>query len=268
VFAEALAEAGADVVLAARRTDRLEEMAGRIEDGGRRALAVACDVTDADQVAALMRAATDRSGRIDVLVNNAGVCADAGPMAEKLPHELFERTVRVNLLGTWYCCRDGGAVMLRQGSGAIVNMSSVAGLAGAQHFAPAYQATKAAIINLTRNLALSWAARGVRVNALAPGWFPSELTTPFFEMPAYWEHIIRHEPQGRVGDPRELKGPLLFLASDASSRVTGEVLVVDGGLSAGVMTNRYGEDLYELHAAIVPGGLGERIMPEGAPVGA
>jgi NAD(P)-dependent dehydrogenase (short-subunit alcohol dehydrogenase family) len=184
-------------------------------------------------------------------------------MAERLPHALFEQTVRVNLLGVWYCCRDAGALMLEQGSGSIINLSSTAGLAGVQHFPPAYQATKAAVINLTRNLAVSWAGRGVRVNALAPGWFPSEMTSPFLEAPVFNEQILRHEPTGRVGDPAELVGPLLFLASDASSRVTGETLVVDGGHSAGVMGATYGQELFDFHAAVVPDGLGERIMPRG-----
>jgi NAD(P)-dependent dehydrogenase (short-subunit alcohol dehydrogenase family) len=268
VFAETLADAGANVVLAARRRDRLDEVASRLGETGHQAMPVTCDVADSDQVAEMVRAAVERFGRIDVLVNNAGVCADVGPMAEKLPHELFERTIQVNLLGAWYVCRDVGAVMLGQGAGSIVNVSSAGGLHGAQHFAPAYQSSKAALINLTRNLALSWAARGVRVNALAPGWFPSEMTQPFFDIPVYWEHILRHEPQGRVGDLDELRGPLLFLASAASSRVTGETLVVDGGLSAAVMGNRYGQELYDLHAAIVPDGLGERIMPEVSRAGA
>jgi NAD(P)-dependent dehydrogenase (short-subunit alcohol dehydrogenase family) len=261
-FSEALAEAGANVVVAARRADRLQELAGRIEAGGGRALAVTCDVADSEQVAEMTRAAVERFGRLDILVCNAGTTGDAGPMAEKLPHELFEQTVRVNLLGVWYCCRDVGAVMLEQGSGAIINVSSTAGVGGVQHFPPAYQATKAAVINLTRNLALSWAGRGVRVNALAPGWFPSEMASPFIEAPVYGEHILRHEPTGRVGDPAELVGPLLFLASDASSRVIGETLVVDGGHSAGFMGTQYGQELYDFHAAIVPDGLGERIVPQ------
>jgi NAD(P)-dependent dehydrogenase (short-subunit alcohol dehydrogenase family) len=260
-FAEALADAGADVVVAARRAERLEELASRIEDDGGRALAVACDVGDPEQVAAMTQTTMERFGRLDILVCNAGTAGDAGPMAEKLPHALFEQTVRVNLLGVWYCCRDAGALMLEQGSGAIINVSSTAGLAGIQHFPPAYQATKAAVINLTRNLAVSWAARGVRVNALAPGWFPSEMASPFIEAPVYGDHILRHEPTGRVGDPAELAWPLLFLASDASSRVTGQTLVVDGGHSAGVMGACYGQELFDFHAAGVPDGLGERIMP-------
>jgi NAD(P)-dependent dehydrogenase (short-subunit alcohol dehydrogenase family) len=263
-FSEALAEAGANVVVAARRLDRLEELAGRIEEGGGTALPVACDVTDSGQVAAMTQAAVERFGALDIMVCNAGTAGDAGPMAEKLPHE---RTVQVNLLGTWYCCRDAGALMLERGSGTIINVSSTAGLAGVQHFPPAYQATKAAVINLTRNLAVSWAGRGVRVNALAPGWFPSEMTGPYLETPVYSDHILRHEPTGRVGDPAELVGPLLFLASDASSRVTGETLVVDGGHSACFMGATYGQELFDFHAEVVPHGLGERIMPQGGGTG-
>ncbi|MGE0028760.1 MAG: SDR family NAD(P)-dependent oxidoreductase [Thermoleophilia bacterium] len=267
VFAEALAAAGANVVVAARRGDRLNALADRIEASGGHALPVTCDVAEAEQVATLVEAAVDRFGSLDVVVNNAGTVGDAGPMAEKLPHELFEWTIRVNLLGVWYLCRDAGAVMLRQGSGSIINVASTAGIGAVQHFPPAYQASKAAVIHLTRNLALSWAARGVRVNTLAPGWFPSEMASPFIEAPVYGDHILRHEPTGRVGDPAELVGPLLFLASDASSRVTGHTLVVDGGHSIAIMGATYGEELYDFHAAIVPDGLGERIMPAGPRAG-
>jgi NAD(P)-dependent dehydrogenase (short-subunit alcohol dehydrogenase family) len=263
VFAEALAAAGANVVVAARRGDRLVELADRVASSGGVALPVTCDVAEAEQVAALVEAAVDRFGRLDVVVNNAGTAGDAGPMAEKLPHELFEWTIRVNLLGVWYLCRDAGAVMLRQGQGSIVNVASTAGIGAVQHFPPAYQASKAAVIHLTRNLALSWAGRGVRVNTLAPGWFPSEMASPYIEAPVYGDHILRHEPTGRVGDPAELVGPLLFLASDASSRVTGHTLVVDGGHSIAIMGATYDQELYDFHAAIVPDGLGERIMPEG-----
>jgi len=261
VFARALADAGADVVLAARRADRLEEVAGEIERLGGGVLPVACDVTDPAAVEELVERAMARFGRVDVMVANAGTAGDAGPMAEHLPNELFEQTIRVNLLGVWYCCREAGRRMLARGSGSIVTVSSVAGMAGLQHFPPAYQASKAAVINLTRNLALSWADRGVRVNALTPGWFPSEMASPFIEAPVYGDRILSQIPMGRIGAPDELVGALMFLASDASSYVTGQSLVVDGGLSASVGHARYGDDLFGFHAAIVPDGLGERIMP-------
>ena len=264
VFARALADAGARVVVAARRQDRLEALADEINAGGGECMACPCDVTDPDQVAAMISGAVDRFGGVDVLVANAGTAGDAGPMAERLPHEMFEQTVRVNLLGVWYCLREAGARMLAQGSGSIIAVSSVAGLAGQQCFPPAYQATKAAVINLTRNLALSWADRGVRVNALAPGWFPSEMASPFIEAPVYGDRILSQQPTGRVGDPEELIGPLLFLASDVSSYVTGHTLVVDGGMSASAGHPRYDESLFAFHGAIVPDGLGERIMPVAA----
>ena len=260
-FAEALAEAGANVALAARRVDRLGEVAERIESAGGRALPLECDVTDPAAVADMVARTVDHFGRVDVLVANAGTAGDAGPMPERLPHELFEETIRVNLLGVWYCCREAGARMLERGSGSIVNVSSAAGIAGQQNFPPAYQASKAAVINLTRNLALSWGDRGVRVNALAPGWFPSEMTAGFIETPVYGDRIVSQNPMGRVGRAEELAGPLLFLASDASSYMTGQTLVIDGGLTASSGHARYDDDLFAFHAQIVPEGLGERIMP-------
>ena len=261
LFAEALAAAGARVVLTARRRERLEAVAERISADGGECLVLQCDITEADQVAEMISGAVDRYGGLDIMVANAGTAGDAGPMPERLPHELFEQTVRVNLLGVWYCLREAGARMLAQGSGSIITVSSVAGLGGQQCFPPAYQASKAAVINLTRNLAVSWADRGVRVNALAPGWFPSEMASPFIDAPVYGDRILSQQPTGRVGDLAELVGPLLFLASDASSYVTGHTLVVDGGMSASVGHPRYDEALYGFHAAIVPGGLGDRIMP-------
>jgi NAD(P)-dependent dehydrogenase (short-subunit alcohol dehydrogenase family) len=194
---------------------------------------VKCDVGDPAQVKALMNKAVERFGRIDVLVNNAGVVADAGMVPEKIPDHLFAETVRVNLLGLWYCCQSAAELMLPAGGGSIVNIASIAGLAGLANFPPAYQATKAAVINLTRNLACSWADRGVRVNALAPGWFPSEMTAPVFGVPGFLDWASRCAPMGRIGRPEELVPALLFLASAASSFVTGQTLAVDGGLSAG-----------------------------------
>ena len=121
--------------------------------------------------------------------------------------------------------------------------------------------TKAAIINMTRALACSWADRGVCVNALAPGWFPSEMTEPFFQIPGFFDSIIVQQPDGRIGDPEELAGPLLFLASDASSYVSGHTLVVDGGMTAGFGASRHPEEMKDTFAQVIPHGLGERIMP-------
>ena len=154
VFARALAERGARVIIAARRRERLDELADVIKGGGGECHVAVCDVTDPDAVEAMVTAGVERFGRIDVLVNNAGVAADGGPRPERLPLELFEETVRVNLVALWSCSQRVAVRMLRDGQGgSIINIASIAGLGGTQDFPPAYQATKAAVINLTRTLA-------------------------------------------------------------------------------------------------------------------
>jgi NAD(P)-dependent dehydrogenase (short-subunit alcohol dehydrogenase family) len=260
VFARALAARGANVVIAARRAERLRELAAEIHEDGGSAAAVPCDVTDAAAVEALLDEATGRFGRIDVMVANAGTAGDGGPAPERLPDALFEHTVRVNLLGVWYCCRGAGARMLADGGGgSIIVVSSVLGTGGQQNYPPAYQASKAGVINLARTLALSWGDRGVRVNALAPGWFPSEMTEPYFAMPPFLATIMDQQPSGRLGNPEELVGPRLFLASGASSYVSGTTLVVDGGMSASYGAARHPRELEHMLAEVIPDGLGRRI---------
>ena len=263
VFAQALARAGARVLLAARRVEKLQEVARQIEANGGLAEVSACDVGDSAQVEKLLETAWNRFGRVDILVNNAGIVPDGGVMPEKVPHDLFEQTVRINLLGVWYCCRAAGSRMLADGKGgSIINIASIAGMAGWKDHPPAYQSTKAAVINLTRNLACSWADRGVRVNAIAPGWFPSEMTDPFFAMGSMKAWAASTAPMGRVGSPDELAGSVLFLASDASSFVTGHTLVVDGGVSATSGYCPMPEDFYQQLEDAMPDGLGKRIVPE------
>ncbi|MBJ7455697.1 MAG: glucose 1-dehydrogenase [Thermoleophilia bacterium] len=263
-FARALAAAGADVVVAARRTDRIDALAAELAENGAQALAVTCDVTEAEQVDALIAAACERFGRVDVLVNNAGTAGDGGPTPERLPHALFERTLQVNLFGTWYGCQAAAARMLADGrGGSIINVSSVLGIGGQQNYPAGYQASKAAVINLTRTLAVSWGDRGVRVNALAPGWFPSEMTEGYFALPPFMDSILVQQPTGRVGRADELTGPLLFLASDASSYVSGHTLTVDGGMSASYGASRLPEELRAAFAQIVPDGLGTPIGTPG-----
>ena len=259
-FAETLAGAGANVVLAARSLDKLQAFADRLTAAGHKALALKCDVESPDDVAAMVAAAWQHFGRIDVLVNNAGVVAEATITPERIPHELFEQTMRVNVLGTWYCCREIAARQLADGKGgSIVNIASIAGMMGVADFPTAYQTSKAAVINLTRNLAASWADRGIRVNAIAPGWFPSEMTGPVFGIPEYRRWVSEAAPLGRVGDPAELAGPLLLLASNAGSFMTGHVLVVDGGLSATGAGGRMPQSVSDLFAAHAPNGLGTHI---------
>lgn len=267
VFADALADAGSNVVLAARRTERIEDVAEAIEGRGGTAMPVTCDVSDPDAVDALVQQAWDRFGRVDVLVNNAGTAGDGGPAPERLPNALFEHTIKVNLLGTWYGCQSCGSRMLADGrGGSIINITSILGTGGQQNYPPAYQASKAAVINLTRALAVSWADRGVRVNAIAPGWFPSEMTDPYFSMPPFMQSILDQQPTGRIGAVEELVGPLLLLASPASTYINGHTLVVDGGNSASYGATRHGSELVDMLAAVIPDGLGQRITPEAAGV--
>jgi NAD(P)-dependent dehydrogenase (short-subunit alcohol dehydrogenase family) len=259
-FAETLAGAGANVVLAARSLDKLTAVAGRLTVAGHKALAVKCDVGVAKDVEATVATGWKHFGRIDILVNNAGIAADSAMTPERLPLEVFEQTMRVNLTGTWSCCREVAARQLADGKGgSIINIASIAGLSGVTDFPSAYQSSKAAVINLTRNLAASWADRGIRVNAIAPGWFPSELTGPVFGIPAFHRWASEAAPLGRVGDPAELKGPLLLLASDAGSFMTGHVLIVDGGLSATGAGGRMPQSVSDVFAKHAPNGLGKRI---------
>jgi NAD(P)-dependent dehydrogenase (short-subunit alcohol dehydrogenase family) len=225
-FARVLHGAGAHVVLAARRVDRLEALAAEL-DG---ALVVACDVAEDADIDRLVEVSLERFGHIDVLVNNAGVGGPV-PGLDESP-DAFRRTIAVNLTGAFVACQRVGAHMLDRGSGAIVNVASMLGLVGSGQVPfPSYTASKGGLVNLTRELAAEWGRGGVRVNALAPGWFPSDMTADLFdEQGLRW--VRRKSPMGRPGDPHELDGALLFLASDASSYVTGHILVVDGGWTA------------------------------------
>jgi NAD(P)-dependent dehydrogenase (short-subunit alcohol dehydrogenase family) len=260
-FAEALAGAGANVVIAARSGDRLEVVAKELEANGASVLVHPCDVSSSASVESLVDNAWTTFGRVDVLVNNAGVSAEAGVMPEKIPDELFQQTIAVNLTGLYFCCRAVGQRQLADGKGgSIVNIASVLGLGGGQNMPAAYQAAKAGVINLTRNLAVSWAERGVRVNALAPGWFPSEMTGAWFAVPEFLARFEAQAPMGRVGRVEELVEPLLFLAGDGSSFVTGQTLAVDGGLSAAMGAWPYSDELWAMQAAAV-GELGEPIRP-------
>ena len=262
-FAETLASAGAKVALAARSADKLQSVAEKIARAGGIAAPFSCDVADPAQVAALVHAVAAKWGHTDILVNNAGIAADAGAVPEKVPHDLFAKTVQVNLMGVWYCCRDFGAAMLRRGNGgSIINIASIAGMAGWRDNPPAYQATKAAVINLTRNLACSWADRRVRVNSLCPGWFPSELTSQFFDVGDVGKHIASVTPMRRIGKVEELVGPLLYLASEASSFVTGTTLVVDGGFDAGSGEFAFPDATHEAFAKAMPNETGKRIKSE------
>jgi NAD(P)-dependent dehydrogenase (short-subunit alcohol dehydrogenase family) len=227
-LAEGLAAAGAKLVLSARREDRLKELAARLERGGCECLAVRCDVAEEASIDELVARTLERFGRADVLVNNAGI-TEVVPAAEE-PVESFDRVLAVNLRGVFVCAQRFGRHMIERGGGAIVNVASMLGLVGSGQVPQAsYAASKGGVINLTRELAAQWARKGVRVNALAPGWFASEMTAEMFGSEQSQAWMRSRTPMGRPGREGELVGALLFLASDASSFVTGQTLAVDGG---------------------------------------
>jgi NAD(P)-dependent dehydrogenase (short-subunit alcohol dehydrogenase family) len=225
-FARALAEAGADVALGARRVERLAETARIVESTGRRALAVATDVAVPASCQALVDATVEELGRVDILVNNAGV-GTAVPATRETP-EQFRSVVDVNLNGCYWMAQACGRVM--QPGSSIVNISSVLGLTTGGLPQAAYSATKAGLIGLTRDLAQQWTGRkGIRVNALAPGFFDSEMTQTYPD--GYLDLAMTRVPTGRKGDPEELAAALVFLVSDAGGYVTGQTLAVDGGMT-------------------------------------
>lgn len=229
-FARVLHAAGAAVVLGARRLDRLDALADEL--GGGRAAAVACDVASEADCDRLITTAIDTFGQLDVLVNNAGIDNSLVP-AEHESLADFERVMDVNVRAPFLLSQLAGRSMLTRGSGSIVNVASVLGLvASAPVKNASYCATKGAVISLTRELAVQWARKGVRVNALAPGWFPSEMTAEMVADASSNEFVRRNCPMARYGEAHELDGALLFLAGDASSYVTGQTFVVDGGWTA------------------------------------
>ncbi len=226
-FAITLSQAGAAVILAARRDEKINELAAQLTS----ALAVQTDVRDDSQLEHLVKTTVEHFGRIDVLVNNAGI-VNVAPAGDERPED-FRRVIDVNLVAPFVLAQLSASQMLAQGGGSIVNIASVLGLVGSGRIPQAsYAASKGAMINLTRELAAQWATKGIRVNAIAPGWFESEMTGEMLASKSGQEWVRRSTPLGRPGAVHELDGALIFLASDASSYVTGQVLTVDGGWTA------------------------------------
>ena len=226
-FAHVLHAAGATVVVAARRADRLEALAAELPG----TTVVAADVAVDDDCRRLVETTIEVHGRLDVLVNNAGMGLAAPAESEDI--DVFRQHLAVNVTGAYLLAQLAGRHFLASGGGVVVNIASVLGLVSAGQIPfTSYGTSKGAMVQLTRELAGQWARRGIRVNALAPGWFASEMTTEMFEDDSSANWIRRKSPMGRAGDPHELDGALLFLASDASSYVTGQVLAVDGGWTA------------------------------------
>jgi gluconate 5-dehydrogenase len=231
-MATALGEAGASVVITARREQWLTPAIEGLRAQGLRAEAMTCDVSNTDEVNATVRAALDRFGRLDILINNAGI--SWGEPVETMPLEKWRQVFDTNAVGCFLMSQAAGNEMLRLGAGgSIINIASVAGMIGLDADvldAVGYSASKGAIITLTRDLAVKWAPRGIRVNAIAPGFFDTRLSHALLEKTL--QKIEKSTPMGRIGKPGELGGVAVFLASTAASYVTGQVLAVDGGMTA------------------------------------
>jgi gluconate 5-dehydrogenase len=231
-MAEALAEAGAKLYLLARREKWLAPALERFRDAGYEAHGGICDVSDPEQVARAVADAEQAMGAIDILVNNAGVTW--GAPAEDMPLDKWRQVIDVNLTGTWLFSQEAGRRMLARGQGGvIINTASIAGLRGGvgdDISLVGYCASKAGILGLTRELAGRWGRKGIRVNAIAPGFFPSRMADALIEQVR--DKVEARTPLGRIGAPGELKGVVVFLASAASSYITGQTIVVDGGQTA------------------------------------
>jgi NAD(P)-dependent dehydrogenase (short-subunit alcohol dehydrogenase family) len=231
-IAHGLAEAGADVIPTSRRTEQVEAVAAEIEERGRRTLRVTSDVLDRNSVRGVLEAAVGVFKKVDILVNSAGRTLRA-PTAD-VSEEDWEEVIGTNLTGTLRACQVFGRHMLERGHGRIINIASLSSFVALTEVA-AYSASKAAVASLTKSLAVEWARRGVNVNAIAPGVFRTSLNEHLLDETERGRELLLRTPMGRFGNVEELAGAAVFLASDASSFVTGEIIAVDGGfLASGV----------------------------------
>jgi NAD(P)-dependent dehydrogenase (short-subunit alcohol dehydrogenase family) len=226
-----LAEAGANVVVCSRKVEACEEVSKKLENLGVRSLALKCDVTNRDDVEAVVQTTVREFGQIDILVNNSG--ATWGTPVEDMPLEAWQKVIDVNVTGTFLMSQAVGKVMIEQRSGKIINIASVAGLGGTNPTIMntiAYNTSKGAVITFTKDLAVKWGEYGIHVNAIAPGFFPTKMSKVVIERGS--EQILANTPLRRFGTENDLKGAVLFLASNASDFVTGALVVVDGGTHA------------------------------------
>lgn len=230
-FAEALAECGANVVLAARRIERLEKLADTLaRKYGAKVIPAKTDVSQESDVLRMVKTAVEQFGSLEILVNNAGI-ASLSPSVDMTMEE-WKEVIDVNLTGVFLCARTAAREMIKKNYGKIVNIASIYGAVGDIFHAAPYYASKGAVINLTRAFAIEWAQYKINVNAIAPGFFPSEMTEQVFKDRNALKHILSRTPLGRTGEPRDLKAVLLYLASPASNYVTGQTIFVDGGWTA------------------------------------
>lgn len=228
-MAEGLAEAGANLMLCARHAEWLDETVADFQTKGVNVRGHVCDVANPEEIEAVIDETVKEFGTVDILVNNAGT--SWGAMPEDMPLEKWKQVLDVNLTGCFLFAQAAGRVMLKQNSGSIINIASVAGITSSANgpFYAGYAASKAGLIGLTRELAASWGRRGIRVNAIAPGFFHSRLADAVIDI--YERSIQENNVIPRIGAEGELKGVTVFLASDASSYITGQTIAVDGGMT-------------------------------------
>jgi NAD(P)-dependent dehydrogenase (short-subunit alcohol dehydrogenase family) len=231
-MAEAVSDAGANVALCSRKIEPLQEVQQEIEDRGGHALALACDVTEQEDVERVVETTVETFGSVDILVNNSGATWGAPPT--EMPLEKFDQVIAVNVRGTFLMSQAVGRRMIERGSGGtIVNVASIAALVGGSPDymqTVGYNSSKGAVISMTRDLATSWARHDVTVNAIAPGWFPTRMSGGLIER--FEERMLEGIPLRRFGNPEDLKGVVVFLASPAAAYITGQTIVVDGGATA------------------------------------
>ncbi|HSJ37766.1 MAG TPA: SDR family oxidoreductase, partial [Planococcus sp. (in: firmicutes)] len=230
-IAQGFAEAGANVVVCSRKLEACEETAEQLKGLGVKALALKCDVTNEQDVENVVLKTVEEFGTVDILVNNSG--ATWGAPAEQMPLEAWQKVMNVNVTGTFLMSRAVGQVMIKQKSGKIINISSVAGLGGIDPDLMntiGYNTSKGAVITFTKDLAAKWGQHNINVNAIAPGFFPTKMSEALIERGR--EQFLKQTPLNRFGTDEDLKGAALFLASKASDYITGDVVVVDGGMHA------------------------------------
>jgi len=232
-FAEAMAEAGAAVACADIDGEGLKKTVKKMEEIGRKALAVICDVSKEEEVKRMMKATVDAFGRLDILFNNAGIAEEMPKPLHEYTTEEWNRILAVDLQGVFFCAREGLKIMVKQKSGKIINIASIYGLAGSSSIMPipAYAAAKGAVVNLTRELGLEYAPLGINVNAICPGFYRTKLGGGSDD-PDFVKAVRECVPMGKMAEPEDLKGTAIYLASSASDYMCGQMIVTDGGILA------------------------------------